>query len=111
MIKISANVQSALADETLQGNLRRAFVETLHSRNQAVSEVPNWEELRHYARDVKAHTLSRLPEYLQSLEEKVLEQGGKVIWAETGQEAVQFIVDLSHRREIREVVKGKSMPE
>ena len=109
MIKISANVQSALADETLQGNLRRAFVETLHSRNQAVSEVPNWEELRHYARDVKAHTLSRLPEYLQSLEEKVLEQGGKVIWAETGQEAVQFIVDLSHRREIREVVKGKSM--
>ncbi len=107
--KISTNAQDALADETLQGNLRRAFVDTLHSRNQAVLEVPNWEELRHYARDVKAHTLSRLPEYLQSLEERVLEQGGKVIWAETGQEAVQFIVDLSHRREVREVVKGKSM--
>ena len=58
-VKISANVQSALADETLQGNLRRAFVDTLHSRNEAVSEVPNWEELRDYARDVKAHTLSR----------------------------------------------------
>ena len=109
VVKISANVQSALADETLQGNLRRAFVDTLHSRDEAVSEVPNWEELRDYARDVKAHTLSRLPEYLQSLEEKVLEQGGKVIWAETGQQAVQFIVDLCHRREIREVVKGKSM--
>ncbi len=109
VVKISSNIQSALADETLQGNLRRAFVETLDSRNQAVSEVPNWEELRHYARDVKAHTLSRLPEYLQSLEEKVLEQGGKVIWAETGQEAVQFILDLSYRRKVRELVKSKSM--
>ncbi|MCZ6877954.1 MAG: LutB/LldF family L-lactate oxidation iron-sulfur protein [Acidobacteria bacterium] len=109
MIKISANVQSALADETLQGNLRRALVDTPHPRDEAVSEVPNWEELRRYARDVKAHTLSRLPVYLQSLEEKVLEQGGKVIWAETGQEAVQFILDLSHRRGVREVVKGKSM--
>jgi L-lactate dehydrogenase complex protein LldF len=108
-VRLSSNIQSALADETLQGNLRRAFVDTLHSRNQAVSEVPNWEELRHYARDVKAHTLSRLPEYLQSLEEKILEQGGKVIWAESGQEAVQFILDLSHRRGVREVVKGKSM--
>ena len=68
VVKISSNIQSALADGTLQENLRRAFVETLHSRNQAVSEVPNWEELRDYARDVKAHTLSRLPEYLQRLE-------------------------------------------
>ena len=109
MIKISPNVQSALADETLQGNLRRAFVKTLHSRNQAVSEVPNWEELRQYAREVKAHTLARLPEYLQRLEEKVLEQGGKVIWAESGQEAVQFIVDLSHQKGVRELIKGKSM--
>ena len=109
MIKISSNIQSALADETLQGNLRRAFVETLHSRNQAVSEVPNWEELRQYAREVKAHTLARLPEYLQRLEEKVLEQGGKVIWAESGQEAVQFIVDLSHQKGVRELIKGKSM--
>ncbi len=49
-VKISTNTQSALADETLQKNLRRASVETLDSRNQAVSEVPNWEELRHYAR-------------------------------------------------------------
>ncbi len=108
-VKISTNTQSALADETLRGNLRRALAETLHSRNEAVSEVPNWEELRHYAREVKAHTLSRLPDYLQGLEEKVLERGGKVIWAETGQEAVQFILDLSHQRHFREVVKGKSM--
>ncbi len=109
MIKISTNSQTALADDKLQENLRGTLGETLHSRNEAVSQVPNWEELRQYARDVKAHTLSRLSDYLQKLEQKVLEQGGKVIWAETGQEAVQFIMDLSHKKGVREIVKGKSM--
>ena len=109
MIKISAKAQTALDNEQLQGNLRRTLRQTLHSRDQAVSEVPNWEELRNHARDVKAHTLSRLADYLQELEQKVLEQGGQVIWAETGQDAVQFILDLTLKKGVREVVKGKSM--
>jgi L-lactate dehydrogenase complex protein LldF len=78
-------------------------------RDEAVAEVPNWEELRQYARDVKAHTLSRLDHYLEMLDEKISAQGGEVIWAETGQDAVQFIVDLARKRGIRKVVKSKSM--
>ena len=59
----------------------------MRSRDEAVSEIPNWEELRQYARDVKAHTLSRLDHYLEMLEQKISAQGGEVIWAETGQDA------------------------
>ncbi|MDA2937559.1 LutB/LldF family L-lactate oxidation iron-sulfur protein [Acidobacteria bacterium AH-259-A15] len=109
MIRISANTQAALADQKLQRNLRQTLSKTLHSRNEAVSDVPNWEELRQYARDVKTHTLSRLADYLLELEGKVSEQGGRVIWAETGQEAVQFVLDLAHEKRVAKIVKGKSM--
>ena len=95
MIKISKNVQSALADQQLQRNLRHTFRKSVRLCDVAVSEIPNWEELRQYARNVKAHTLSRLAHYLEMLEQKISAQGGEVIWAETGQDAVQFIVDIA----------------
>ncbi|MDA2934130.1 LutB/LldF family L-lactate oxidation iron-sulfur protein, partial [Acidobacteria bacterium AH-259-D05] len=100
---------AALANQQLQRNLRKTLGTSVRLRDEAVSKVPNWEELRCYARDVKAHTLSRLDHYLEMLERKVTAQGGKVIWAETGRDAVEFIVDLAHKRRIRKVVKSKSM--
>ena len=78
-------------------------------RDESVAEVPNWDELSQYARDVKMQTLSRLDHYLEMLEQKVTAQGGKVIWAETGTDAVQFIVDLARQRKIGKLVKSKSM--
>lgn len=109
MIKISANTQAALADAKIQKNLQSTLSKILDARDLAVSEVPNWEELRQYARQVKAHTLSRLDHYLEELERKVVEQGGKVIWAETGQDALDFVLGLLHERAIDKVVKSKSM--
>jgi len=79
------------------------------SRRDAVLEVQNWEELRQYATDVKAHTLRNLAEYLEKLEEKVIQKGGRVLWAETGEQAIQMVLDLAHERKIQEVVKSKSM--
>ena len=109
MIKISPNTREALSDQKLQRNLAHVLGTTLHSRDEAVAEVENWEELRQHARDVKAHTLSQLADYLTGLEQKVVEQGGRVIWAQDSEQAVEFIVDLAHKKGIRQVIKGKSM--
>ncbi len=109
MIRITENTGVALASAQLQKNLAATLGKTLHSRDQAVSEVSNWEELRQYAHDVKTHTLARLGHYLQQLEQRVIEQGGKVVWAETAEEAVHFILELAHQKGIRKVVKSKSM--
>ena len=109
MIKISPNTREALSDQKLQTNLAHVLGLTQHSRDEAVAAVENWEELRQYARDVKAHTLSKLADYLAGLEEKVVEQGGRVIWAQDSRQAVEFILDLAHRKGIRQVIKGKSM--
>lgn len=105
MIKISNNIQSALADQQSQRNLRHTLGKSVRLRHEAVSEIPNWEELRQYARDVKAHTFSRLDHSLEMLGQKISAQGGEVIWAETGQDGVQFIVDLAACRTFK--VTGK----
>ena len=107
--KINRNVQAALADQQLQRNLRSTLGKSVRMRDESVAEVPNWDELSQYARDVKMGTLSRLDHYLEMLEQKVTAQGGKVIWAETGTDAVQFIVDLARQRRIGKLVKSKSM--
>ena len=109
MIKITPQVQVALQNDQLQKNLRSTLGKTIHSRDQAVSQVSNWEELRRFGHQVKAHTLSRLADYLTELEQRVTERGGTVIWAETAQEAVDFILDLAHQKEVRKVVKSKTM--
>jgi L-lactate dehydrogenase complex protein LldF len=109
MIEIRPYIRSALADSQLQKNLGVTLSKTLVARQQVVSEVPNWEELRAHARTVKAHTMLRLAEYLEQLEQKVTEQGGQVVWAETGSEAIEFILRLAQEKGIQKLVKSKSM--
>ncbi len=108
-MKIRHNIKAALADEQLQENLVRVLGSTLKARERAVAEVTNWEELRTHAQQVKAHTLGNLDQYLQELERKVTEQGGKVIWAEDAEQATRFILDLAHKKGILKVVKSKTM--
>ena len=109
MIKISSNTRAALSDQKLQRNLVHVLGKTVNDRNEAVADVSNWEELREHARQVKTHTLSRLNRYLEELEDKIQEKGGRVIWAETPQQAIEFILDLAHRRQMNRVIKSKSM--
>lgn len=109
MIKISTHAGQALGDEQLQRNLRSTLSKTLHSREKAVREVPEWEQLREYARAVKAHTLSRLDSYLEALESRLQEQGAHVFWARDSREALEFILDLARNREVESVVKSKTM--
>ncbi len=109
MIEIRPQIKSALADSQLQKNLRMTLSKTSTARQQAIAEVANWQELRQHARQVKAHTMSRLGDYLQQLEKNVTAQGGNVIWAETAREALDFIFTLAFEKGVRKVVKSKSM--
>ncbi len=101
--------RKALADKQLRGNLRSTLGTVTYLQKLAVADVDNWEELRQHAHDVKSHTLSRLGYYLERLETNILAQGGQVHWAETSHQAAEFIVDLAHRKEIRKIVKSKTM--
>ncbi|MCC0015834.1 MAG: iron-sulfur cluster-binding protein [Rhodobiaceae bacterium] len=104
-----ANARQAMADADLQralGNVERGFIE---KRAKAVAKMPEFEELRDSARDIKNHTLAYLDLYLEAYETRVTEAGGKVHWAADAAEARNIILDICKSVEARRVTKGKSM--
>lgn len=109
MIRIKPQVESALGDAGLQANLRRTIANSMVSRDSAIGEVENWEELRLYARQVKDHTLGRLADYLEQFEANLTRQGAEVVWAKDGAQAAEFLRGLIRHKQVRRVVKSKTM--
>ena len=78
-------------------------------RDVARSFVPEWEELRTLASQIKAHTLSRLPEYLEQFEGNAMAAGAKVHWARDGDEHNRIVHGILQERGVTRLVKSKSM--
>lgn len=78
-------------------------------RDLAVKTIPEWEKLRKLASDIKSHTLSNLDQYLIEFENNALKNGVNVHWAKDGEEHNRIIEKILRKREVRKVVKSKSM--
>ncbi len=103
------NAARALADTQLQralGNVRKGFIE---KRQAAADKLPEFEDLRDQARDIKNHTLQHLDLYIERYEAKVKASGGHVHFARTAEEARQIILGICRDQGARTVTKGKSM--
>jgi len=99
---------TAVQNTTLQSRLRVLNGFTV-KRNQLFAELPDGEELRDQAREIKRHTINNLDQYLTQLEANVVGHGGTVHWARNGEEARRIVLDLARRNNVRRVVKSKSM--
>ena len=75
--------------------MRKAVVkaqETIGAnRQKMVDELGHWEEWRDLSKQIRNHVLANLDAYLYQLSEKVIENGGKVYFAETAEEASAYI--------------------
>ena len=103
------NAKAALADVQLQRALEHVRANFIEKRARAVDALPEFEELREAAREIKDHTLAHLDLYLEAFEEKVREQGGAVHYAETAADAREAILTICRRASARTVTKGKTM--
>jgi len=93
-LTFSTNAKQALLDTQLQRALDIAGSGFIDKRRAAFDALPEYEQLRHTAREIKEHTLSRLDEYLLQFEQHVLDNGGQVHWASTPKQATDIIVGL-----------------
>ena len=107
--KFIQNSRIAIQDTRLQKAIHRATSRAVEERDHAVEEIANWEELRGRARAIKEKTLERLDEYLSLLADSVTRAGGVVHWAPTAEDAAAYITGLAKARDVKTVVKGKSM--
>lgn len=78
-------------------------------RDKAAHRLAEWEKLRECASLIKAHTLSRLDDYLRRFEEKAQENGIHVHWAVDGAEHNRIVLALLKKHGAKNVVKSKSM--
>src|SRR5262249_48088331 len=78
-------------------------------RDAARNVVPEWEELRSLGSQIKAHVLSRLPEYLEQFEKQATAAGAVVHWARDAREHNQIVFSLLSERRVTRLVKSKSM--
>jgi L-lactate dehydrogenase complex protein LldF len=81
----------------------------LANREARVAEMPQWEELRRAASELRRHTLAHFDVYLEQLERQVKAAGGHVHWAEDAERARAIVLQIAERHGVRRAVKSKSM--
>lgn len=72
-------------------------------------QFANLDLARKRAKNIKWKTIENLDKYLEQFEKNFTANGGKLIWAETGEEALQQILQICKEKNAKQVVKAKSM--
>jgi L-lactate dehydrogenase complex protein LldF len=78
-------------------------------RDQAALQVPEWEELRDLASQIKEHTLSHLAHYLEEFEKNAQANGVTVHWARDAHEHNEIVYRLLSEKNVTALVKSKAM--
>ncbi len=78
-------------------------------RDIAAQSVPEWEQLREQASQIKEHTLSNLDNYLLQFEKNAIKNGVQVHWASDAEEFNDIILGLALQNKVSKIVKSKSM--
>lgn len=99
----------ALANTHLQQALSKAGNGFVEKRSAAAAKLPNFEAMRDRAQAVRQRTLQNLDTFLLHFEQKVVEAGGQVHWAETPAEMRETVLRLCELQNAKRVTKGKSM--
>ncbi|GAA4451883.1 lactate utilization protein B [Nibrella saemangeumensis] len=78
-------------------------------RDRAVYQIPEWEQLRELASQIKNHTLSRLDDYLEEFERNAQQNGIQVHWAANAEEHNRIVLSILQKHKATRMVKSKSM--
>ncbi|MDE3838255.1 iron-sulfur cluster-binding protein [Bacillus methanolicus] len=113
-MKISSEHFQERVDKGINDSFMRRAVsgaqERLQARRlEAARELGNWEEWRSLGEEIRQHVLENLDYYLYMFSENVAKRGGHVFFAETAEEATEYIRGVVQRKNAKKIVKSKSM--
>ncbi|GAE29888.1 LutB/LldF family L-lactate oxidation iron-sulfur protein [Alkalihalobacillus hemicellulosilyticus] len=93
--------------------MRKAMVsaqDRLKGRKLAAQEeLGNWEDWRELSEEIRQHTLEHLDYYLEQLADNIVSRGGNVFFAETAEDANEYISNVVKEKEAKKIIKSKSM--
>lgn len=87
----------------------RCLWEARMRRDKVASTIPEWEEMRKLASEIKQHTLTNLDRYLEQFIANAEANGIHVHRARDAKEHNEIILDIFRSHCVRTVTKGKSM--
>lgn len=106
---LQSRIHVALQDDHLHQALDGNYLRSLESRSTAMAALPDAEEVRDRARDIRVDTLAHLDVYLEQLESQVTNHGGVVHWAENAEQAATLVLQIAEAEGAQLVAKSKSM--
>ncbi|HEJ9677237.1 TPA: iron-sulfur cluster-binding protein [Proteus mirabilis] len=96
-------------DQIMQKAVATAQETIGRNRQKMVDELGHWEDWRDRAAQIRDHVLANLDAYLYQLSEKIEQHGGHVFFAQTKEEASQYILNIAKEKKAKKIVKAKSM--
>jgi len=114
MTKITTENYMAEASKAIKNQvLQRALADLQNRFGRGTAEsyrrLPEGPGLRLKAHDIRMQTIENLDVVLETLAANVRKNGGRVFFAEDGQAAVSYCLEVAQQHKVRQVVKGKSM--
>lgn len=101
--------RKALGDKRLHGALKGLQDRLGKGALGSYQKLPEGPGLRKTAHEIRRYAIDHLDVLLESLAAKIRDRGGRVFFAETDQEACDYVLDVARRHKVRLAVKGKSM--
>ena len=108
-VEFDEKIHTTLADANLQLAIYTSTARLKQGRVDSVGALPDYQDLRTQANEVKKHTIENLDHYLEEFERNVEAHGGKVVYCKDGAEVADFVLSLAKQRGSRLIVKSKSM--
>lgn len=87
----------------------QTFWSVREKRDIQAHGLPEWEQLREAASQIKKHIVTHLADYLETFERNATANGAIVHWAKDADEYNSIVMQILRQHNVKKVVKGKSM--
>ena len=109
-----STIHSARSKEFLRNGSKidrhdQTFWAVREKRDKMAHDLPEWEDLRELASQIKRHTVTHLADYLEQFSSRLEERGVVVHWAKDAQEFNEIVYGILETHKVKKMVKSKSM--
>ena len=102
-------VKRSIDDKFMQAAVRKSQDDQWVKRESSREQLGNWEQWRELGEQIRKETIAYLPDYLEQFADNVEKNGGHVFFAQTEQEAQDYVKKITLEKQAKKIVKSKSM--
>ena len=98
-----------LADERLQGNLKKLQTKFVAKRRASLVELDDFEATRESGKAIRNRALDNLDVWLEIFEKNATARGATVLFAETPADINSLVLEIATKHRVAKIIKSKSM--